>query len=161
MHPEVILITSGVNSGKTGMMKHLVNKEKSSGNKPSGIIAEGIFASGEKIGFDVKDLSSGESMPLARISPEKKNGFSAGKYFFSAEGFRFAKMALMNYRPGGAVFLDEAGPLELADEGYAGCLSTLVSSPVRVLYVSVRSGCLAQIREKFFRGLKQVKIIKV
>jgi len=161
MSPEVILVTGGVNSGKTGMMKRLVNKEKTAGNKPAGIIAEGIFEAGEKAGFDVKDLSSGKSMTLARISPEKDNGFPAGKYFFSNEGFEFAKKALMNYSPGGTVFLDEAGPLELADKGYAGCLRTLLNSPISVLYVSVRSGCLAQIREKFFRGAKNLKILKI
>jgi len=161
MPPEVILITGGVNSGKTGMMKRLANKEKAAGNKPSGIIAEGIFAGSEKIGFNITDLSSGESMPLAGISPEKDKGFSAGKYFFSNEGFEFAKKALMNYRPGGVVFLDEAGPLELADKGYAGCLRTLTSSTVNVLYVSVRLGCLDEIKEKFFSGIRQIKIIKV
>ncbi|MFH1957794.1 MAG: nucleoside-triphosphatase [bacterium] len=155
----MILITGGVNSGKTGMMKRLANKEKAAGNQPSGITAEGIFAGGEKAGFNVKDLSSGESMPLAKISPEKDNGFSAGKYFFSNEGFEFAKKALMNYSPGGVVFLDEAGPLELAGKGYAGCLKTLLKSPIKILYVSVRSGCLDKIREKFFRGTKIIKIL--
>ncbi|MFH1353573.1 MAG: nucleoside-triphosphatase [bacterium] len=157
----MILITGGVNSGKTGKMKRFVNQERAAGNKPSGIIAEGIFEGGEKVGFDVKDLSSGESMPLARISSEKDKGFPAGKYFFSNEGFEFAKKALMNYRPGGAVFLDEAGPLELADRGYAGCLKTLLNSSVKIFYVAVRGGCLDEIKEFFFSRIKQIKIIKI
>lgn len=158
--PEIIIITGKVNSGKSTMLEKLVKKEKAKGASPTGIIARGVFKEDTKIGFDVIDLSSRISMPLARVNEPFENGLAIGKYYFSSDAFKFAQDALLNFRPHGVVFLDEAGPLELEGRGYADCLRTLIDSDISQLYVSVRSECLEEFVKKYVKA-NPVKIIRV
>ena len=158
--PEIIIITGKINSGKTTMLEKLVDEEKSMEYSPSGIIARGVFEGDTKIGFDVTDLSSGITTPLARIDKVFDDGFSVGKYFFSNVAFKFAQNALLKYQPNGVVFLDEAGPLELDGRGYAECLTTLINSDISRLYIAVRDECLNEFILKFVKS-KSMKIIKI
>jgi nucleoside-triphosphatase THEP1 len=156
---EIVLVTGKVNSGKTELMKKLVEQESLKGNFPTGVIACSVFKDGGKIGFNVTDLSTRKSKPLARVSNEIKYGFSVGRFIFSNKSFDFAKKALLKFKPNGVVFLDEVGPLELKDKGYAECLKKLLDSEINRLYISVRNECLAKVMQKFLLS-RQAKIIK-
>ena len=158
--PEVVLITGPIDSGKTTSLERLVEIEKTKGNSPTGIIGRGVFDGEAKIGFDAVDVSAGSSWPLARIGKEIKDGFSVGKFTFSNEALELAQATLLNFRQNGVVFLDEVGPLELAGEGYADCLRTLLDSNIARLYISVRSECL-QGFEREFLGSIHVTIVSV
>jgi nucleoside-triphosphatase THEP1 len=158
--PKVVIITGKINSGKTTMMEKLFERKKTEGKSPVGIIARGVFRGKAKVGFDVVDLSTGSSMPLARIGREIRGGFSVGKFTFSNEGFQFAQKVLLNFKYNDIVFLDEVGPLELDGKGYANCLKTLLDSDISKLYIAVRSECLPEFMEKFFAS-RQVKVIQV
>lgn len=156
----MVIVTGKISSGKTTMMEKLIEREKTKGKSPVGIIARGVFKGKAKVGFNVVDLSTGSSMPLARIGEEIKNGFSVGKFTFSNEALEFAQKALLNFKYDDVVFLDEVGPLELGEKGYANCLRTLLDSDISRLYIAVRSECLPEFLEKFFTS-RQVKIIRV
>jgi nucleoside-triphosphatase THEP1 len=156
---EVIIVTGKVNSGKTTILEKLVSDEKSKGISPTGIIARGVLEGETKVGFDVRDLSSGSSMPLARIGKMADHGFSVGKYSFSTHAFKFAQRAILNFRRMGVVFLDEVGPLELNNEGYANCLRALLESDISRLYVAVRSDFLPEFSSKFLKS-NPARIIK-
>ena len=157
---EIILITGPINSGKSSAMMKLVLQEKAVGFSPTGIIARGVIEDGRKIGFDVIDLSSDEIKPLARMNWDILDGFKVGKYIFARDGFEFASKALLNYHSDGIVFLDEAGPLELDDRGYADCLRQLVDSNISRFYIAMREGCVIELREKFLQG-KSIKILNI
>jgi nucleoside-triphosphatase THEP1 len=156
---DIILVTGKVNSGKTTLMKKLIEQESLQGNFPAGIIAPGVFQNGEKIGFNVTDLSTGKSKPLARVGNAESYKFSEGRFVFSKAGFDFAKKALLNFRPRGVVFLDEVGPLELKGGGYAACLEKLLVSDINKLYISVRDECVVRVRQKFLLS-KQAQIME-
>jgi nucleoside-triphosphatase THEP1 len=141
---EVIIISGEINSGKTTLMKKNVDKEKRKSQGPTGIIAPGIFKQDLKVGFNVEDISSGKIKLLASVEEKYSVGFSFGRFNFFKEGFEFAKKALLNFKPKGVVFLDEAGPLELSGKGYADCLKALLCSNISRLYVSVRKDCLKE-----------------
>jgi nucleoside-triphosphatase THEP1 len=146
---EVILITGNINSGKTTMLEKLFREERAKGKTSSGIIALGVYDGETKIGFNVRDLGSGCSKPLARVEKMVDHAFSAGKYSFSIEGFEFAKEAILNFKSQGVVFVDEVGPLELNDKGYADCLKTLIKSDISRLYIAIRSACVSEFIFKF------------
>jgi nucleoside-triphosphatase THEP1 len=150
--PEIIIVTGKVNSGKTTILEKLLADEKLKGISPTGIIARGVFEGKAKVGFDVKDLSDGTSMPLARIGRMADHGFSVGKYSFSAQAFKFAQKAILNFRNNGVVFIDEVGPLELKGGGYAGCLNVVLESDISRLYVTVRSEILPEFSNKFIKS---------
>jgi nucleoside-triphosphatase THEP1 len=156
---EVIIVTGKVNSGKTTILEKLALDEKSKGISPSGIIARGVFEGKTKVGFDVKDLSTDISMPLARIGRMADHGFSAGKYSFSTQAFKFAQRAILSFSSKGVVFIDEVGPLELKGDGYADCLKVLLDSDISRLYVAVRSDILSEFSSKFLKSTP-ARIIK-
>ena len=56
------------------------------------------------------------------------------------------------------VFLDEAGPLELNNKGYADALRTILDSEIARLYIAIRSECLADFLERHFKS-NRVQII--
>ena len=151
---EILVITGKINSGKTTLMKKLFEMERLDGKSPTGIISPGVFRGDAKIGFDVIDLSTGRASLLARVSGKLKNGFSVGRFTFSDKSLEFAKKAILDFRPGGTVFVDEIGPLELTGKGYADCLRILLKSSISKLYISVRENCLDEVRKSFLSSRK-------
>ncbi len=151
---EVIVVTGEINSGKSSLFEMLVESERQNGISPTGIIARGIFDNGNKTGFEIIDLSSGKTKPLARINWDIPESFPVGKYIFSQKGFDFACRALLNYEQRGVVFLDEVGPYELNGNGYYYCLKQLLDSDISRLYVAVRSSCLEEFKIRFLAGKK-------
>lgn len=141
-------------------MEKFVKTEHAHGFSLSGIVAKGVFMGETKIGFDVRDVSNGRSRVLARIDGDISEGFMVGRYVFSSRGFEFAKDALLNYRRGGVVFVDEAGPLELEGKGYADCIRTLIDSDVSRMYVSIRIECVGEFLKTFCTD-RHVKIVGV
>ncbi|PIV17990.1 MAG: hypothetical protein COZ15_01625 [Elusimicrobia bacterium CG_4_10_14_3_um_filter_49_12_50_7] len=86
MHPvEIVVITGKTNLGKTTLLERLVEHEKSAGRLSTGIIARGAFNGKNKIGFDAMDISTGKTVPLARSGNKIKNGFPAGRFYFSVK----------------------------------------------------------------------------
>jgi nucleoside-triphosphatase THEP1 len=158
--PEIIVITGSVNSGKSQLLGKLADQERKDGTLVSGIIAQAVLEQGFKAGFDVINVSTGITKPLARISKTKDELFCAGKYSFSESGFNFAKEALLEFHKGGAVFLDEIGPLELEGGGYADCLKTLLDSNIARLYLVVRNSCLPAVIEDYLEK-RTYRIIKI
>ncbi len=156
----MIIVTGEVDSGKTEALKILGGREKERGNSPTGVIAPGVYQDGNKIGFDAMDLSTGHSVPLARTSWEPKDGFSVGRFLFSNRGFDFARCALLKFKSGGVVFIDEVGPIELRGAGYADCLRRLLNSDISRLYMSVRNGCVEEVVDKFLLS-RQCKILRI
>jgi nucleoside-triphosphatase THEP1 len=158
--PDIVIVTGAINSGKTSYLEKLIAQERTLGKSPSGIIAHGVFKDNHKIGYDIEDIASGMTLPLARAGSHKDGDQMVGQYSFSKKTLEFAKGALLNYTSGGVVFLDEAGPLELAGEGYAFCISALLDSHISKLYLVVREGLVDQVTERFLQG-RSVKLLKV
>lgn len=149
--PELVIITGAVNSGKTTHLRRLIAQERALGVSVSGVIAPGVFKGDEKIGYDVEDVASGRALPLARTGTQGDSDQNTGWYWLSKKTLEFAKEALLNCTPGGVVFLDEVGPLELSGEGYASCIRTLLESRISRLYIVVREGLVDQVTERFLR----------
>ena len=157
---EIIIVTGKINSGKSTYLQKLAAEEKALGNVITGIIARGIYEGGKKVGYDIIDIADGGSLPLARTIPFADSEIQSGKYYFSQAAFAFAENVLLRFKPNGVVFLDEAGPLELAGKGYADCLKVLLQAKISKLYIVVRKELLADFTEMFI-GDQPTKTIKV
>ena len=107
------------------------------GLRPAGIIAEGLWDGGVRSGFDLVDLSTGEKARLCRREPGGE--VRAGEFRFFQEGLDAGRAAFSREKLSGAaaVFLDEAGFLELEGGGWAPQLEALLgeSGPPSVLVV--------------------------
>lgn len=130
-----------------------------------GILSEKLFDQGHFIGYRITHPRGGEAMELALLSKAYHGQFEEagrlGPYVFSAEAFRFGTEILDRAIANPAVqavFLDEAGPLELKGQGFAGVLPALLRSG-RELYIAVRTGCLEEFLREF--GIREYQLIQV
>ncbi len=89
-----------------------------------GFISPKLFVDGAFIGYDLMRLSTGETVPLARIigTPDAADieGFAFGRFAFSKAAFDYAeggyeKIIAANIAP---IFIDEIGPIELDGGGF-------------------------------------------
>ncbi len=98
---------------------------------------------GRHTGYDIQDIATGETAPFAVRTAEKPATWheadTIGEWSFCEKGFRFAETVIReawerNRHP---IFLDEIGPLELQDRGFAPLLRKLLVGPTP-LYIVVR-----------------------
>lgn len=144
--PTVRIVTGEVDVGKTARMRELYRQTAAA----DGVLSEKIFDNGRFCGYRLTRLGNGETRTLALIEEAYDGQFAEacrlGPFVFSAEAFRFGNGTLERLCADpavGALFLDEAGPLELRGQGFAAVLPVLLRAG-KELYVTVRSGCLRE-----------------
>ncbi|OGR65382.1 MAG: hypothetical protein A2X31_10140 [Elusimicrobia bacterium GWB2_63_22] len=142
---QVFIITGGHGSGKTTLAAALAGLLRDSGRKPAGIIAEGSWKNGVRAGFDLKDLSSGASTPFCRREPGGE--IRAGEFRFFGAGLAAGQAAFSADKTSSsaAVFLDEAGFLELEGGGWAPQLESMLAENGAPLVLVVRDYLLEKI----------------
>lgn len=141
----VYIITGGHGSGKSSLAAALAGLLRAGGQKPAGIIAEGCWEQGKRAGFDLLDLGSGARTPLCRR--ESGGTTRAGGFRFFAEGLAAGRAAFSAEKlsAAGAVFLDEAGFLELEGGGWAQQLESLLGENGPALVLVARDYLLEKI----------------
>ena len=149
--PVIHIVTGEVNAGKTTLMRTLFHFMPVS----DGLLSEKIYVDGDFSGYRLVHLQSGETRELALLQKAYLGQFREacrlGSFVFSSEAFRFGLEILERQSANPAVrtlFLDEAGPLELNGQGFAGVLPALLLCG-KSLYITVRRGCLEEFLRKF------------
>lgn len=143
-----IVLTGTVGVGKTRAAREVVPQLQQRGYQVGGVISPRIMNSGKTLGYDVVDLSTGESSEFVRSGPP---GERVGRFFLRSAGLKFARevveQAIVRCNP---VFIDEVGRLELNGRGLAPCVSNLLDSDKQGIYL---------VRERFLsRFLKVFEI---
>ena len=133
---KVFIITGGHGSGKSTFAADLAEALRASGKKPGGILSVGLWKDGDREGFDLIDLASGARVPLCR-SGGAGTGVSTGRFNFYKEGISAGLKSLSpeNLASADAVFVDEAGFLELEGKGWAPALAELRGLKVPLVLV--------------------------
>ncbi len=147
--PRVLVITGGHGSGKSTLAAGLAALMRERGLRPAGILAEGAWEGGIRSGFDLVDLSTGKKTPLCRRGAE--SAVKAGEFGFFPEGVAAGLAALSpeNCSGADAVFIDEAGFLELEGGGWAAPLERLLSADRAPLVIVVRDYLLKDVASRF------------
>jgi nucleoside-triphosphatase THEP1 len=142
---RVFLITGGHGAGKSSLAAQLAAGLRQAGKRPGGIISEGLWKEGQRDGFDLVDLSCGTRTPLCRRAATW-GAVSTGRFNFYDEGLAAGLKALSPETLAGAdaVFVDEAGWLELEGKGWAPAFAGLrgLKAP---LVIVVRDYLTAQV----------------
>jgi len=142
----VIIITGEVQEGKTTFLLELITLLKAKGVRMNGFLARGVHDESGRIGYDLEDISSGESCKYIRNS-YNKDWYRHGKYYFSPDGLEFGAEILneIHYDETNLLVIDEVGPVELKGRGWADEIDRLVNtSNVMQLWV-VRKSILKKV----------------
>jgi nucleoside-triphosphatase THEP1 len=147
---NVIIITGEIGSGKTKLISEISFRIKESGLKTGGIIAPAVYEQGNKIGYSITDISTGNTMQLSQIT-EIEGMPRVGKYFFKAEALDFGRNALSVERnmESQIVFIDEIGAWELQSQGWASSLNELIINCEMPLIITVRKSFLELVIENW------------
>ena len=145
---RIHVFTGPVDSGKTGELKRELKTLMERDYRIGGILSEAVMQGEVKTAYHAIDIVTGRRILL--VSREiMDSDLRTGKYHFSHAGFEEASSALLNAMDREILVLDEIGPLELREEGYAEALRTISDSFQGLLLTVVRDYLLDDILRHF------------
>lgn len=135
MKKRVLLITGSPGVGKTTVLLKAVEALKAKGCNVGGMISREVRSGGNRVGFQILDLSTGRSGWLAHVN--QKHGPRVGKYGVNLEDLnRIGVAAVVKaLEECDVVAVDEVGPMELFSEEFKEAVRAAAES--RKLVISV------------------------
>ncbi len=157
---NVIIIRGTEKTGKTTFLKEIVMQLKNNNISVGGFIAPSVFEQNEHIGYDLIDLSNGQRIVLARTSGNDEMPM-VGKFYFSQEALATGNKILNpeNLNTVNVVVVDEVGPWELQNQGWAQSLSNIVKLFESPMIWVVRESIVDKVIENW--SLKNPMIIDI
>jgi nucleoside-triphosphatase THEP1 len=137
----IFVLTGSVHSGKTTLLKRMVQEFKQEKLMADGFLSEAIFKGQERVGYDLFDLKKEKSIPLLRKSG-KKDWQSVGSYFFVPSGLEEAQRIISRSKSSDICVVDEVGPLELSGKGFWPALKPILFPPLIPFLITVRISVL-------------------
>lgn len=157
---KVYILTGESGEGKTTLLQKLTKVLKEKGIRVGGILAPRIMEDDMTTGYDITDIRSGSRAPFLRhINRKITSGVE--RFTQMEEGYKAGLKALDpdNNRDRTLVIIDEAGPLELRGEGWAGRISELLNINQWQIIVVVRKSLVDEVIRKF--GIRDPAIYEV
>lgn len=150
-----LLIVGDPRSGKTSWCREYIDWVRGQGISAGGILSPEVCENGERLGFDVTDLTTGKRIPYARLSSNDsfREGERVGPYTIEHDAILFARRAIQRAIDSECdlVVIDEVGPLELRGKGLMPAVELTLSSALNVLIV-VRSSLREAVQRYFFKS---------
>lgn len=146
----LFLLTGQRGEGKTTLCLALAEQMHRAGWQVGGIVSPAEVNGGQRDGYRVRDLLSGEERPLAHRT-EQGGSIRVGAFAFSPEGIAFGRRALeaaLSQRVA-LLIVDEVGPLELRGEGWAPLLDRLLTESGAAMIWVVRPQLLDAVRQRY------------
>jgi nucleoside-triphosphatase THEP1 len=150
MNNKVFVITGSQGSGKTTSLIKLTKHLKDEGLSVGGIIAHGFWNNNERTGFELENIQTGEKIILCQTNPAK--GWAKfRRFYFNPEGFDFGNKVLdpANLDKTEIIVIDEVGPLELEDKGWAQAIKSLLKTTGKPVIFVVRESLTKDIIKHF------------
>lgn len=146
---HVFLLSGEVGEGKSGLLKHLLTDLQPQGVRVAGILSPSVHSAGKRIGYDLIDLDSKERRELSRVTDpaNQEERPRVGLYSFLPDGIAFGlrALALEKAEKADLILVDEVGPWELCDQGWARAIYELtLKSEVPMIWV-VRADIVEQV----------------
>ena len=156
---KVYLLTGEAGEGKTTLLQKLTTELKEEGIRAGGILAPRIMEGDMTTGYDVLDIVSGIRAPFLRLTNAEIRGVE--RFTLTEAGYQAGLKALDpdNNRDSHVIVIDEAGPLELRGEGWAGRISELLKLNEWQIILVVRKSLVNEVIRIF--GIKDPSIYVV
>ncbi len=149
----VIIVTGERGQGKTTWTRNVTDSLKKMNFRISGFLSPGVHNNEERTGFNILDLKTSAETELCTIHPYADR-FRYGKYYFNPEGLAKGNEILRpeNVEGNDLVVIDEIGPVELNDEGWAYSVNRLINyGRIPQLWV-VRQSLVENVIKKWIKG---------
>ena len=147
---KIFIITGEVGSGKTTFIQDLVITLNQNRINVSGIYAPRVFENGAITGYDIVNINNGAREKFLRV--EGDNSLQkVGRYKIFPEGLAFGLQALTpdDKAAKDFIIIDEVGPLELQDKGWAARACDLLDNNDCCILIVVRQSIVDQVIEKW------------
>ncbi|MCS7142240.1 MAG: hypothetical protein NZ920_00380 [Aigarchaeota archaeon] len=133
MARELIVVTGPPRSGKTTFITRLIERLRSLGESFAGMITVEVRESGERRGFDVMDVSTGVSAPLARKGGG--SGPRVGSYLVYIDNLERVGVSAIeaHLQDKTVLFIDEVGPMEVLSSRFVDAVKRSVYSKERLI----------------------------
>jgi len=144
--PFIFILSGGIGEGKSSFLKDLVLLLKKKEIRVGGILSPAVDSDHQRIGYDLVNLNTGEREILSRIS-DRTDLVKVGRFSFFEEGIKFGNRTLSpeNNSNSRIVVIDEIGPWELEDQGWAEAVNELLlKGQIPMIWV-VREKIIAQV----------------
>jgi len=158
----ITIVTGPRDSGKTRTASDMACRFQAEGRRVAGVLSIAELRDGVKTGYAFQDLGSRQSVPYARRRPDPVPPGEPGFEFLDA-GMDFGRAAIRRGCADGvdALFVDEAGPLEMGGEGLWEPLWEARASLDGELVVTVRPGLLAELLVRLAVRPEEARIIRL
>jgi nucleoside-triphosphatase THEP1 len=134
--PLLVVVTGRSGRGKTPTVAAVVAELVSRCVPVVGFQQIALFRDGEKDGFAILDVASGERRALGRwVGPGE--GQHGTPFVFSPEGFALAREAVADIPEGAVLVVDEIGPVELRGGGHWPALRVALASSQPAAIIAV------------------------
>lgn len=144
----VMLLCGSIGEGKTRALGAMIKELRAGGRRMAGILSPAVHRGVQRIGYDLVNMATGLRTPLSRV--ERQTGMpSVGNYTFLPAGLEAGRRALSLQVVTGAdvVVVDEVGPWELCDQGWAEALYELTLCTTIPMIWVVRDDIVDQVRD--------------
>jgi nucleoside-triphosphatase THEP1 len=158
--PFVVILTGKIGEGKSGLLNEILGWLRNNQISAGGILSPAVMENGKHVGYDLINADTGERSILSRIS-ENDDLIKVGRFSFYQSGIAFGNKALSPDNNAGTriIVVDEIGPWELEDQGWAPAVSDLLTLHQTPMIWVVRESIVAKVIENW--NLNKYKIFNV
>ncbi|HPF51361.1 MAG TPA: nucleoside-triphosphatase [Draconibacterium sp.] len=143
---KLIILTGEIGSGKTMVLKKLIQQFQKDRIKVGGFYQERIVEKDETVGYDFVEIETGRRFEFLRKNASGSH--RVGKYSINTEVFPIGKEILATVRQS-IVVVDEIGKMENKGDGWAAAFATLLQSNNVQIIASFRKELLKELQQKF------------
>ena len=141
----IFILTGPVHSGKTSLLKSLVERLKRNRIPMRGFLSLAAYEGNQHLGYDLFDLEEKSMSPFIRKSG-LQDWQKVGEYYFIPEVLGLACKIIEECRPPHLLIVDEVGPLELQGKGLWPPLSVALERDRLISLLVVRETLLDKMK---------------
>lgn len=155
---NILIISGKEKSGKSTLLRLIVTQLKKEGLSIGGFVSLAVIENNQHVGYNLIHLLNQQEVQLSRtnyipLAPK------VGNYYFLNHGLEEANrwLQLENIERSDLVVIDEIGPWELRQQGWAKSLTNIVKNYQRPLILVVRESIVEKVSQHW--GFREVSVI--